>query len=607
MCGIVGYISKDSNNGSIHIGLEALRRLEYRGYDSAGLAFLTESRGIVCQKAVGGISNLEKKINGNGSLARDPIILHTRWATHGNVNEANAHPHCDCGGNIFVVHNGIIENYPALKEQLSEEGHVFRSGTDTEVIAHLIERFFEGNLEEAVRKSLRCLVGTYGLAVISSRDPNKIVAARLSSPLLIGLAEDRFLLASDVSAVISHAHKVVYLDDGEIGVIDREKYTIIREKKVEDIEWPDQQYDRGSFPHYMLKEIMEQPESIGQTIQGRLIPSEGNAKLGGLDTVQQRLKQAERMCIVGCGTARHAGLLGAYMFEEYAGISSQTEAASEFRYRKSVLDKTTALLAISQSGETADTLAAIRDAKKRGILTLGITNVVGATQARETDAGVYTRCGPEVGVASTKAFVSQVASLVLFTLFLGRQRQLPIAVGQSIVSELTRMPEMMKRMLQCNALMKELAQKYQDFDNFFYLGRKYSYPIAREGALKIKEIAYVHSEGGWGGELKHGELALISESFPSVCIVPKDSVYEKMISNIEEIKARNGPVIAIATEGDRRIEGLADDVVYIPQTLEILTPLLSIIPLQLFAYHFAVLRGCDVDKPRNLAKSVTVE
>lgn len=607
MCGIVGYISKGDGKSAVNIGIEALKRLEYRGYDSAGLACWDGTSKIICRKATGRISNLERVISNNGFSPADPVILHTRWATHGNVCEANAHPHSDCTGTIFVVHNGIIENYQALKEQLSGEGHLFSSGTDTEVIAHLIEKYFEGNLEEAVRKSLGYLVGTYGLAVISSCDPDKIVAARLSSPLLIGLAEGHFVLASDVSAVTSCAKKVVYLDDGEIAIIGRDKYTIIREKKAVEIEWPDEQYQREGFPHFMLKEVMEQPISIEQTIKGRLMLEEGNAKLGGLDSVERRLRQVDKIYIVGCGTARHAGLLGEYMFEEYAGIHTKTEAASEFRYRKTLLDKHTALLAISQSGETADTLAAIRDAKTRGVLTLGITNVIGSTQARETDAGVYTRCGPEIGVASTKAFTSQVAALALFTLFLGRQRQLTITTGQRIVNELLRMPEMIGRTLQCDNQVQQLAEKYQGFENFFCLGRKYSYPIAREGALKIKEIAYIHSEGSRGGELKHGELALISENFPAICIVPRDSVYQKMISNIEEIKARNGPVIAITTEGNREIEDLADDVVYIPETIDILTPLLSIIPLQLFAYHFAVLRGCDIDKPRNLAKSVTVE
>jgi glucosamine--fructose-6-phosphate aminotransferase (isomerizing) len=607
MCGIVGYISKGQSGNSIDMGIEALKRLEYRGYDSAGLAFWDETRGIVSQKAVGRIINLEKRVIHNGYSPADPVILHTRWATHGKVCETNAHPHSDCTGSIFVVHNGIIENYPELKEQLSKEDHQFRSETDTEIIAHLIEKFFDGNLEEAVRKALVYLKGTYGLAVICSLDPDKIVAARLSSPLLIGLAEDHLMLASDPSAVITHTRKVVYMEDGEIAVLDRDKYTIIREKKAEEIDWPEEPYQKNEYQHFMLKEIMEQPKSIEQTLKGRLMPEEGNAKLGGLKSVEESLRQTNKMFIIGCGTARHAGLLGEYMFEEYAGIYTKAEAASEFRYRKTLLDHNTALLAISQSGETADTLAAVRDAKMRGAVTLGITNVIGSTQARETDAGVYTRCGPEIGVASTKAFTSQVASLILFTLFLGRQRQLTITTGQRIVKELQRIPELVEQTLQCETQMRELAEKYQPYNNFLYLGRKYSYPIAREAAHKIKETAYVHAEGCRGGEPKHCELALISEDFPSVCIVPMDSVYDKMVSNIQEIKARRGPVIAVTTDGNHDLDTIADDVVFIPETMEVLTPILSIVPLQLFAYYFALLRDCDIDKPRNLAKSVTVE
>lgn len=607
MCGIVGYISKKNDNKSINVGIQALKRLEYRGYDSAGLAYLSQSGAMVCQRAVGRIINLEKKLSQIDQLPADPIILHTRWATHGNVSESNAHPHCDCTGNIFVVHNGIIENYPALREQLILEGHQFSSTTDTEVIAHLIEKFFTCNLEEAVRKVLPCLVGTYGLAVISSRDPHKIVAARLSSPLLIGIADDHFLLASDASAVISHTRKVTYLDDGEVAVIERDKLTIIKEKKVEEIEWPEDQFQKETFPHYMLKEIMEQPAAFGQAIKSRLLPDTGSARLEELDSVERKLRQINQVYVVGCGTARHAGLEVELMLEEYAGIRTQSEAASEFRYRKTLLDKNTALIAISQSGETADTLAAVRDAKMRGVVTLGITNVVGSSQAREIDAGIYTRCGPEVGVASTKSFTSQLAAATLFTLFLGRQRQLTITTGQRIIKELLRMPEMLELTLQCDEQMKRLAEKYLRYENFFYLGRKYSYAIALEGALKLKEIAYVHSEGSHGGELKHGELALITEDFPSICIIPSDSVYEKMVSNIQEIKARNGPVIAIATAGNQKIRNIVDDVIYIPETMELLTPILANIPLQLFAYHFAVLRKCDVDKPRNLAKSVTVE
>ncbi|MFC2003719.1 glutamine--fructose-6-phosphate transaminase (isomerizing) [Chloroflexota bacterium] len=608
MCGIVGYISKNNNGSSLDLGIEALKRLEYRGYDSAGLAFWDERRrGIFCQKAVGRITNLEQKIDQNSPLSANPVILHTRWATHGIVTEENAHPHCDCQGNIWVVHNGIIENYRELKESLEKEGHRFTSETDTEVIAHLIEKFFDGNLEEAVRKSLTCLVGTYGLAVISRDDPDKIVAARLSSPLLIGLGKDQYLVASDPAAVIAHTKKVIYLDDGEIAVIGREKFVIIREKKPEELEWPIEDYHKADFPHFMIKEIMEQPESLEQALKGRVLMEEGGVRLGGLGSVEKRIRQVNKIYIVACGTARHAGLVGEYMIEECSEILTRTDAASEFRYRNPIVDRNTAILAISQSGETADTLAAIKEAKTKGALTLGITNVVGSSQARETDAGVYTRAGPEIGVASTKAFTSQLAVLTLYAIFLGRERQLSLSSGQSIAKELQRIPALARRTLETNTQIEELAQKYKDFENFLYLGRKYNYPIAREGAHKIKEIAYIHAEGCRGGEPKHGELALISENFPSVCLVPTDSVYEKMISNIEEIKARKGSVIAIATEGNEDIKNLVDDVIYIPETLEMLTPILTIIPLQLFAYHMAVLRGCDVDKPRNLAKSVTVE
>ncbi|MFC1870801.1 glutamine--fructose-6-phosphate transaminase (isomerizing) [Chloroflexota bacterium] len=608
MCGIVGYISKQNNARSIDLGIEALKRLEYRGYDSAGLAFWDENRrDIVCQKAVGRITNLEKKTNGNSTFSANPVILHTRWATHGIVAEENAHPHCDCQGNIWVVHNGIIENYRVLRESLEKEGHKFVSETDTEVIAHLIEKFFDGNLEEAVRKSLNYLVGTYGLAIIARDDPDKIVAARLSSPLLIGLGKDEYLVASDPAAVIAHTKKVIYLDDGEIASIGREKFVIIREKKPEEIEWPLEYFQKADFPHFMIKEIMEQSECLENTLKGRLLVEEGQAILGGLKSVEQRLRKVNKIYIVACGTARHAGLVGEYMFEECAGILTKTDAASEFRYREQILDKNSAVLAISQSGETADTLAAIREAKTKGIITLGITNVVGSSQARETDAGVYTRAGPEIGVASTKAFTSQLIVLALYAMFLGRERQLSLPFSQNIAMWLQRTPMLVRKTLETNYQIEKLAQKYKDFENLLYLGRKYNYPIAREGAHKIKETAYIHAEGCRGGEPKHCELALISENFPSICIVPNDSVYEKMISNIEEIKARKGPVIAIATEGNEAIKNLADDVIYIPETLEMLTPILTIIPLQLFAYHMAALRGCDIDKPRNLAKSVTVE
>jgi glucosamine--fructose-6-phosphate aminotransferase (isomerizing) len=608
MCGIVGYISKKENPNSLKLGIEALKRLEYRGYDSAGLAFLDlKKKEIFCQKAVGRIAKLEEKINDNNSFPANPIILHTRWATTGQVSEANAHPHSDCQKNIWLVHNGIIENYQALRVKLEKEGHKFYSETDTEVVVHLIEKFFQGNLEEAVRKALGYLKGTYGIAVISRDDPQKIVAARLGSPLLVGLGENEYLVASDPAAVIAHTKKVIYLDDGEIITITPENFFILKEKKPEEIEWDLEDAQKAGFPHFMLKEIMEQPESIRNSLQGRLILEEGKAKLGGLDSIQNKLREIERINIVACGTAFYAGLVGEYMLEEYAGIPTEVDLASEFRYRKPILDKKTAVITISQSGETADTLGALREAKEKGTMTLGIVNTVGSSIARETEAGIYNHAGPEIGVASTKAFTSQLAILALLTLFLGRQRQLSLVMGQRIAKELSKIPELVKKVLENNSQIKELAEKYKDFNNFLYLGRKYNYPIALEGALKLKEISYIHAEGYGTGEMKHGSIALIDENFPTIVICPSDSVYEKNCSNIEEIKARKGKILAIATEGNEEIKELVNDVIYIPKTLEMLTPIISVIPLQLFAYHMGVLRGCDVDKPRNLAKSVTVE
>ncbi len=613
MCGIVGYISKKDNPNALRSGIEALKRLEYRGYDSAGFAFWNAAKGdIFSQKAVGRISNLEEKMN-NGSDLANPIILHTRWATTGAVTELNAHPHCDCKKNIWLVHNGIIENYQALKTKLKAEGHKFYSETDTEVIAHLIEKFFKGNLEEAVRKVLPLLKGTYGLLVVAKEDPGKIVAARLSSPLLVGLGDEEYLVASDPSAVIAHTNKVIYLEDGEMAIISKNNFEITssRGEKItplpETIDWSLEDAQKGGYEHFMLKEIMEQPESLRNTLRGRVLPEEGTARLGGLTFVKDKLRDIEKINIIACGTARHAALAGEYMLEEYAGIPTEVDAASEFRYRKSVLGKKEVALFISQSGETADTLAVLRDLKNKGFLTIGITNVVGSSQARETDAGIYNHAGPEIGVASTKAYTSQLAVMALLTLFLGRQRQLSLVMGQRITKELATIPNLVKKILDKAPEIKKIAEKYKNFNNFMYIGRKYDYPTAREGAHKIKEVAYVHAEGCRGGELKHCELALIDEKFPTIAICPMNSVYDKMISNIEQVKCRNGKVIAIATEGDENIKRLADDVIYIPKTLEMLTPILSIIPLQLFAYYMGVSRGFDVDKPRNLAKSVTVE
>jgi glucosamine--fructose-6-phosphate aminotransferase (isomerizing) len=606
MCGIVGYISKKHNPNSLRLGLEALKRLEYRGYDSAGFAVWDDAKKeIFCQKAVGRIRKLEEKISNNNS--GNPVILHTRWATTGGVTELNAHPHTDCRRNIWLVHNGIIENYRELKEQLIKEGHKFNSETDTEVLSHLIEKFFKGNLEEAVRQALGYVKGTYGIAVIAREDPGKIVAARLSSPLLLGLGDNEYLIASDPSAVIAHTKKVIYLDDGEIATITPDNFFILREKKPEEIEWELEDTRKGGYPHFMLKEIMEEPETIENAIKGRLMAEEGKVKLGGLDGIEEKLRKISRIVLVACGTASYAARVGKYMLEEYAGIPVEVDIGSEFRYRKPVLDKNTAAIFVSQSGETADTLAALKEMKEKGILTIGITNVVGSTQARETDAGVYTRSGPEIAVASTKAFLGQLAVLSLLTVYLGRQRDMSLVMGKRIVSELSKLPELAGQILKQSPEIGKLAKEYKDFKNFWFIGRKYNAPIALEGALKLKEISYLHAEGCAGGELKHGPLALIDKSFPTIAILPSDSVYEKMVSNIQEIKAREGRVLAVATEGNADVGKIVDDVIYIPKTLEMLTPILSVIPLHLFAYHMAVLLGHDVDKPRNLAKSVTVE
>jgi len=612
MCGIVGYIGK---NNDIKIGLEALKRLEYRGYDSAGLAFVSQNKSdILFIKAAGRINNLEKKMRESGiDLSGTPSIFHTRWATHGGVTDENAHPLFDCQKNIFLVHNGIIENYRELKNGLINEGHKFISETDTEVLCHLIEKFFEGNLEEAVRKSLRLVRGTYGLVIISKKDPDKIVAARNFSPLVMAFNGQGGIIASDPAALISHSKKVIFLDDGEIAVIKPDDFSIfdldkkLKEKEEVLLDWTIEEAQKGGYPYFMLKEIMEQPESLKDSQRGRLILEEGMAKLGGLEGVKEKLRDIKRLIIVACGTAYHAGLVGEYMLEEYAGLPVEVEVASEFRYKKPVLNKDTAVLAISQSGETADTLAAIKEAKEKGILTLGIVNSVGSTIARETDAGVYNHAGPEIGVASTKAFTSQLEVLALWTLLLGRQREMSLVIGQRITKEISLIPNLVKEVLKTASNIEKLAKKYKDYNNFLFLGRKYNLPIALEGALKLKEISYIHSEGYSAGEMKHGPIALINENFPTFAICPEDSVYDKMISNIEEIKARKGKVIALTTKGNEKIKELVDDVIYIPKTLEMLTPILSVIPLQLFAYYAGVLRGCDVDKPRNLAKSVTVE
>ncbi len=602
MCGIIGYIGKKN---AIPILINGLRRMEYRGYDSFGFS-ITNGEGVFTFKKIGKISDFDSsllELEGKGQTG----IAHTRWGTHGEITEKNAHPHWGNKKNIFVVHNGIIENYQQLKEELKKEGCKFTSQTDTEVLPHLIEKYFSGNLEEAVRKALKRVQGTYGIAVIARDDPQKIVVARLSSPLLIGTNDGEYIIASDPNAILPFTKKVINMEDNEIATITPDNFFIMKEREPETLEEGEAEVDKGDYPHFMLKEIMGQAETIANPLRGRLIEEEGLAKLGGLEPVKGKLKELKRLNIIACGTAYLAGLVGEYMLEEYAGIPTEVDYASEFRYRKPIINRDTAILAISQSGETADTLAAIQEAKEKDALTLGIVNAVGSSIVRETDAGIYNHCGAEIGVASTKAFTSQLTVLALLALFLGRQRELSLVMGQRIAKEIKRIPKLVEKTLTVDAQIKKLAKKYNKYDNFFFIGRKYNYPIALEGALKLKEISYIHAEGYGAGEMKHGPIALINKDFPTVAICPSDSVYQKTMSNIEEIKTRKGPVIALATEGNKDIQKLVEDVVYIPKALEMLTPIFSVIPLQLFSYHMGVLRGCDVDKPRNLAKSVTVE
>lgn len=606
MCGIFGYVGKKE---AAPVLIDGLTSLEYRGYDSSGI-YIPESGHL---KSAGPVKNLRLKLSKN--LKGTSGIAHLRWATHGRPNQINAHPHKDCGGNIWVVHNGIIENYQALKDKLKKLGHKFISETDTEVLAHLVEQHLKQSrsFEQAVIKSLREVRGTYGLAIAYKKEPTKIIAARMGAPVVIGLGEQENFIASDPSPILRHTKQVVYLNDGEVAVMSSDSHRIYTldhnevKRDAEMIEWNLNQVQKGGYPHFMLKEIMEGPEVIKNTLRGRLLAAEGLAKLGGLEAVKEKLRSLERIIIVGCGTAHYAGLVGEYMLEEYAGIPVEVEVGSEFRYRKPVMDSKTVLLAISQSGETADTLEAIREAKRKNILTLGIVNTVGSTIARETDAGIFNHAGPEIGVASTKAFLSQLTALALLTLFLGRQRQMSLVTGKRIAQELLALPEKVEEVLKEAKSIKSLAKKYTKYKNFLYIGRKYNYPIALEGALKLKEVSYVHAEGCGAGEMKHGPLAMIDENFPTVALASKDSVFEKMISNIQEIKARRGKVIALThKEGKKAIGNLAD-VIYIPKTLEMLSPILNVVPLQLFAYYFAVEKGLNVDQPRNLAKSVTVE
>ncbi len=608
MCGIVGYIGKEQ---ATPILINGLKRLEYRGYDSAGIAVLNNHH-IEVVREVGKIRNLENHLAGH-TLLGHMGIAHTRWATHGKPTQNNAHPHTDESGNIALIHNGIIENYASLKKFLIEKGHKFSSETDTEVIAHLMAENYDGDFEKSFREALLQVEGTFGVAVISNYDPEKIYVARKGSPIVIGVGEDALFVASDVTPLIPHTRNVFYLDDDEMailspqGVITKTIFNKPIEKQLVKVTMRLNDIEKGGFEHYMLKEIFEQPQTIMDTMRGRLLREEGLVKLGGLTAVEDKLTNANKIYITASGTSWHAALIGEYLMEEYCRIPVEVEYASEFRYRNPIIHDHEVVLAISQSGETADTLAALREGKHKGAMVLGIVNAVGSTIARETDAGVYIHAGPEIGVASTKAFTSQVTALFLITLMIARRKHMSVVQGKELIDEMLMIPGNVQKILDQNDFIHSIAAQYKDERNFLYLGRGYNFPVALEGALKLKEISYIHAEGYPAAEMKHGPIALIDENMPVVFIATKDSIYDKVISNIEEVKARKGRIICIANEGDTKIEKHADHVIYIPRTAQALTPLLSVIPLQLLAYHIAVMRGCDVDQPRNLAKSVTVE
>ena len=608
MCGIICYLG---DRPSLPILLNGLRRLEYRGYDSSGVAVAVNEE-IHCRKAVGKISDLAGLL-GDESWTGWGGIAHTRWATHGVPSPENAHPHGDCRNRIFVVHNGIIENYRQLREELREKGHRFRSSTDSEVLAHLIEEYYRGDLEDAVNSALQRVDGTYGIGVISAENPSQIVVARLGSPLVLGIRDREIFAASDAAALMSHTREVAYLHDGEVALLKPGSYRIRTlsgmpmNRSVQTLDWDMSSAEKRGYPHFMLKEVHEQPEVVGEAIRGRLIEAEGLSKLGGLERVWSRLRNMRRLIILACGTSYYAGLLGRYVIESCTNYPVDVDLASEFQYRKLNLQAGTAVLAISQSGETADILAVVREVKRRGALSLGLVNVVGSTVARLTDAGIYNHAGPEISVASTKVFVSQIAILYLVGLLLGRHQQMSLSEGQEFVHELRALPDRMSSMLARAPAIEGIARRYAHHRNLLYLGRRFSYPVAMEGALKMKEISYLHAEGYAAGEMKHGPLALVDENFPTVCLAPRDSVYRKMIGNIQEIKSRNGPVIAVGTEGDAHLAELVDDLIEIPQCGEMFTPFLSVMALQLLAYYVARERGCDIDRPRNLAKSVTVQ
>jgi glucosamine--fructose-6-phosphate aminotransferase (isomerizing) len=616
MCGIVGYIGGAQ---AVPILLDGLRRLEYRGYDSAGVAILSNGS-LQTRKSTGRISQLEEVIKHDlpeGSAG----ISHTRWATHGGVTNENAHPHLDQSGKLALVHNGVIENYLTLKEELARDGHTFSSQTDTEVLAHLVGKYYDAaggepskaRLVEALQHALKRVVGTYGIAMMHKDLPDIIVGARRGSPLVLGVGKGENFLASDVSAIVAHTRDAVYLNDYDIACLSRDNFEItsllggVCGYEVSKVEFSEEDVSKGDYAHYMLKEIFEQPETVRDAMRGRLSIEEATAKLGGLDMTSKELRMIERIVLTGCGTACHAALVGEYLLETLAHLPTEVEFASEFRYRNLPMTRDTLVFCVSQSGETADTLAALRESQRKGHRTLGICNNVAATIARESDGGVYMHAGPEVGVAATKSFTSQVTILSLISLLMGRIRHMSSGEGIAVIREMEAIPDKIARILEQSDAIRTLAEKYCHAKAMMFLGRQFNYPIALEGALKMKEISYIHAAGYPSAELKHGVIALITPEVPSVFIAPDDSVFDKNVSNIEEVKARKGPVIAIGTEGCTKLGKVADDVIYIPKCPDYLSPLLTVIPLQLFAYHTACLLGCDVDKPRNLAKSVTVE
>ncbi len=610
MCGIIGYIG---NRQVSNVLINGLKRLEYRGYDSAGLCIL-ENGNLEILKKAGKVYELEKLIN-HQQYTSTIGIAHTRWATHGEPNDINAHPHTDCNSKIAIVHNGIIENYFSIKKQLQAKGFTFKSETDTEVLAVLIGAIYEKcqNLEIAVRTALSEVTGTFGLLVLSSYEPDKIIAARRGSPLVLGISKNEFIISSDATAIIQYTSQVVYLSDNEIAIVTNNQFTTKtmnnQETKsiIHKLDLNLEQLEKNGFEHFMLKEIYEQPNTLNDAFRGRLLVDEGTIKLGGLRSVYDKFRNVRRLILTACGTSWHSALVGEYLIEHLAQIPVEVEYASEFRYRNPIIYPDDIVIAISQSGETADTLAAVNEAKNKGATVLGIVNVVGSSIARATDAGIYIHAGPEIGVASTKAFTSQLAVLTMLAIMLGRMRNLSAIEAKKIINELANIPDKLKKILENAEHIKAIAKKYCKSSNFLYLGRGYNFPVALEGALKLKEISYIHAEGYPAAEMKHGPIALIDENMPVVFIATQDEIYEKILSNIEEVRARKGKVIAIATEEDEVIKNYANELIYIPKTLPMLTPILAVVPLQLMAYYISVELGCNVDQPRNLAKSVTVE